>query len=214
MQNDTSKFVVNIIPLQNVITNVGGTNPTTILSNTVVGIQQMVNTNTKTINTNFLQSYTPNAQIGVLSGLNLCNVGITSNGLPFSGTSSNISISTLTVSDNITVGTSGTFGGICYAQQFVTLSDILAKKDMRELTGPVLNDIAKIHAYQFSYSGDSTQNIGLLAQEVGEVWPQLLQEGVKGKYVNYDGVVALLVKAVQELVGRVSTLESGACEHS
>jgi hypothetical protein len=48
MQNDTSRFVANIIPLQNVNTNVGGTDTTTILSNTVVGIQQMINTNTKT----------------------------------------------------------------------------------------------------------------------------------------------------------------------
>jgi hypothetical protein len=47
-----------------------------------------------------------------------------------------------------------------------------------------------------------------MAQEVGSIWPQLVKQGVKGEYVNYDGMVAMLVKAVQELITRVSTLES------
>jgi len=201
MQNDTSRFVANIIPLQNVNTNVGGTDTTTILSNTVVGIQQMINTNTKTVKANFLQSFN-GGQIGILSGLNLCNVGITSNGIEFSGISSNISISSITA-------TSGTFQ-TCYAQQFVTLSDVLAKKDVRPLES-VLNDIDKIQAYRFSYSS-SAETLGLLAQEVEAVWPELVVGssglGPEKKYVNYDGVVAVLVKAVQELTEKISVLES------
>jgi hypothetical protein len=218
MQNDTSHFVANIIPLQNVNTNVGGTNPTTILSNSVVAIQQMVNTDTKTVKTNFLQSYTTGGQIGVLSPLNLCNVGISSNGNTFNISSSNPTFSTVTTSvltaSSITVATSGTFGGICYAQQFVTLSDVLAKKDVQEFTGSVLNGINEISPYWFSYSGkgqEQKQTLGLLAQEVEMVWPALVTPGYGSesatKYVNYDGIVAVLVKAVQELSAKVSTLE-------
>jgi hypothetical protein len=209
MQNDTSRFVSNIIPLQNVNSNIGGTDPTTTLSNTVVGLQQMINTDTRTVKANFLQSFTPGAQIGVLSGLNLCNVGITSNGSAsaFSAISSNLVVSTLTA-NTITVTTSGTFGGICYAQQFVTLSDVLAKKDMRPLES-VLNGIDKIQAYRFSYSGSSEQTLGLLAQEVEAAWPELvIGSSPERKYVNYDGVVAVLLKAVQELSERVRALES------
>jgi hypothetical protein len=51
------------------------------------------------------------------------------------------------------------------------------------------------------------EDIGLMAQEVEAVWPLLVKEGVKGKYVNYDGVVVMLLKAVKELAARVSTLE-------
>jgi hypothetical protein len=211
MQNDTSRFVSNIIPLQNVNSNIGGTDPTTTLSNTVVGLQQMINTDTRTVKANFLQSFTPGAQIGVLSGLNLCNVGITSNGSAsaFSGINSNLVVSTLTA-NTITVTTSGTFGGICYAQQFVTLSDMLAKKDMRPLES-VLNGIDKIQAYRFSYSGSSEQTLGLLAQEVEAIFPELVigsASSPERKYVNYDGVVAVLLKAVQELSERVRALES------
>lgn len=203
MQNDTSKFLVNIIPLQNIQTNVGGTTTATTLSNSVVAIQQMVNTDTKTIRTNTIQSFTSNTSINVLSGLNLCNVGITSNGNPY--TTTGFSASSITTS-SITVNGSGTFSGICYAQQFVTLSDVLRKKDVREWRSSVLPDMNKLHPYIFSYD-TVAHDIGLMAQEVEAVWPQLVKEGVKGKYVNYDGMVAMLVKAVQELSARVSTLE-------
>jgi hypothetical protein len=202
MQNDTSKFVVNIIPLQNVNANVGGTNAINVLSNNVVAIQQMVNTSNNSIRTNTIQSFTSNTSVNFLSPINLCNIGITSNGTPY--TTGSLATSSLTVS-TIT-GVSGDFSGIVYAQQFVTLSDILAKTAVREWRSPVLEGIGKIHPYIFNYTDMSGVNIGLMAQEVGAVWPELVKDGVK-KYVNYDGVVALLVKAVQELGARVSSLE-------
>ena len=230
MQNDTSKFVVNIIPLQNVNSNTSGLNATTSLANQVVALRQMINTDTKTVYANNLASFTTGAAIGVLSPLNLCNVGITSNSLPLASasasalangsnsmqiyntnspastimdftTASNASILTLTQGGNLSIG------GICYAQQFVTLSDMNAKTGVREWRAPVLADLQKIRPYIFNYEGSSDRSLGLLSQEVGEVFPSLVKEGVKGVYVNYDGMVALLIKAVQELSSRVSTLE-------
>ena len=206
MQNDTNKFVVNIIPLQNVNTSVSGTNPTNVLSNNIVAIQQMVNTSNNSIRTNSIQSYTSNTSINFISPINLSNVGITSNGTPYTSLGTSLTTSSLTVSSM--TGTSGAFSGIVYAQQFVTLSDILAKTSIREWRSPVLSDLAKVHPYIFNYGDTATQDIGLMAQEVGAVWPELVKDGVKGKFVNYDGVVGLLVKAVQELGSKISTLEA------
>jgi len=205
MQNDTSKFVVNIIPLQNVNTNVGGTNSVNILSNNIVAIQQMVNTSNNTIRTNTIQSFTSNTSVNFISPINLSNVGITSNGSPYTTLGPSLTTSSVTVS-SIT-GVSGDFSGIVYAQQFVTLSDILAKTAVREWRSPVLSDLNKIHPYIFNYGSSATQDIGLMAQEVGAVWPELVKDGVK-RYINYDGMVALLVKSVQELGSRISTLEA------
>jgi hypothetical protein len=235
MQNDTSKFVVNIIPLQNVNSNTSGLNATTNLANQVVALRQMINTDTKTVYANNLAAFTTGASIGVLSPLNLCNVGITSNSLPAFSSSSVSSITTLangsnsmqiyntnslmsTVMDfttasnassilSLTQGGNLSIGGICYAQQFVTLSDMNAKTGVREWRAPVLADLQKIRPYIFTYADSPDRSLGLLAQEVGEVFPSLVKEGVKGVYVNYDGMVALLIKAVQELSLRVSTLE-------
>jgi hypothetical protein len=226
MQNDTSQFVVNIIPLQNVQTTVSGLDATSILSNDVDLLKKMVNTNTKRIFTDSLASYTTGGTIQVISPMNLCNVSVTGTSLSNvnsvltmnatsdpSGIAVNIGTTSLpsaiTVSEvgNLNVTGSGTFGGICYATQFVTLSDMMAKTDMRKWRSTVLIDLHKIHPYIFSYKDSVSQDIGLMAQEVGAVWPQLVKEGVKGVYVNYDGVVAMLLKAVQELGARVSTLE-------
>ena len=238
MQNDTSKFVVNIIPLQNVNSNTSGLNATTNLANQVVALRQMINTDTKTVYANNLASFTTGAAIGVLSPLNLCNVGITSNSLPYASASSittlangsnsmqiyNTNSAASTVMEFTTASASNTssvnasilsltqggnlsIGGICYAQQFVTLSDMNAKTGVREWRAPVLADLQKIRPYIFTYASSSDRSLGLLAQEVSEVFPSLVKEGVKGVYVNYDGMVALLIKAVQELSLRVSTLE-------
>jgi len=209
---DMSEYVVNIVPLQNINANISGTNNTTALSNSVVSLQQMINTDTKTVQADFIKSFTTNSNINILSPMNLSNVGLTRNNVDIL---SNATVGTFTVDGALTVSGSGTFTGICYAQQFVTLSDVLAKSSVTKWTGSALDGINKIHPYTFSYTDSSTlgSTVGLLAQEVISVWPELVQIGVKEKYVNYDGIVSILVKAVQELVGRVSTLES-ACGHS
>lgn len=239
MQNDTSQFVVNIIPLQNIQANVSGVDRVSALASDVAAIKNMVNTDTNKIFTNTLASYTTGGTISIVSPMNLCNVDLTSNsatviGTGTAGTLSNVSSvltmyptngslstvmqvatasisSAMTVSEggNLFVSGSGSFGGICYATQFVTLSDMLAKSGVREWRSPVLGDLQKIRPYVFKYDGWAAEEIGLMAQEVNAVWPLLVKEGVKGKYVNYDGVVAMLMKAVQELAGRVSTLEGG-----
>jgi hypothetical protein len=73
--------------------------------------------------------------------------------------------------------------------------------------------LAQIRPYRFNYIG-GVESIGLLAQEVEAVYPQLIQERGSTKYVNYDGVVALLLKAVKELTGHMSSLQgSGSPIH-
>lgn len=245
MQNGTSQFIVNIVPLQNVQSNVSGVDTVSALASEVAAIKKMVNTDTSKIFTNAIGSYTTGGTITITSPMNLCNVALTSNSsnvvgtVSATGTLSNMNsvltmyptngpLSTvmniatasinsalsvseggnLVVSSNLTVGGSGSFGGICYATQFVTLSDMMAKSGMREWRSPVLSDLQKIRPYIFKYDGLVGDDIGLMAQEVSAIWPQLVKEGVKGNYVNYDGVVALLVKAVQELGARLQKLEN------
>jgi hypothetical protein len=222
MQNDVSKFVGNIVPLQNVQANSSGLDSTAVLSNSITAIQQMIKTDSKTVLANTIASYTSNSVITFKSPINFCNVAspqITNNSASLlsaaSGTSTLSSITTsvggnLQVS-SLTVDGSGTFGGICYAQQFVTLSDMNAKQGVREWRSPVLSSLSNIHPYIFSYTqgqaADNSQAIGLLAQEVEAIYPQCVRGVNSTSYVNYDGMVAILLKAVQELGARVSSLE-------
>jgi len=99
MQNTNSRFIVNIVPLQNVISNTSGLDATAQLSNAVGNIQQMINFDQKAVYTNYISAYTQGNSIEVLSPLNLCNVGITSNNIPIvggGGTTSNTTSNELT----------------------------------------------------------------------------------------------------------------------
>jgi hypothetical protein len=240
MQNDT-RFVVNIVPLQNVQINTSGVDATTALSNSVADMQKMVNFSQRTIYTDYLKSLTTEGSIGVLSPLALSNVGITSNGTAVSfGGSSSGSISTLSTATSFltlgsgsvaalsvgaygstlfTVSTSGdaTFRGACYAQQFLTLSDERVKTGLRPWRSPVLEEMSGIGTYVYSYIGSPAGQgleIGLLAHEVKAAFPDCVgssaAQGQVNSYIKYDSLVALLVKAVQELREEVAVLRTAS----
>jgi hypothetical protein len=262
MQSSASPFVVNIVPLANVQTNTSGEDATTVLSNQLAQVQQMVNFDQKRIYTDYLGAFTTDASIQVLSPLNLSNVGITSNGIPISGTGSSAGggstigaastsitlfdttaasaaaasfnvgsrpvfqilgngnslfydtsgvatefrISSMSfVADGATFNSDVTVGGICYAQQFVTLSDERRKRSVSPVgLDGILSSLQGINTYYYK-SGE----IGLLAQELEGSFPEVIQRGVDGtKYVKYNAVVALLLGAVRKLNQRVDDLES------
>ena len=210
MQNDT-RFVVNIVPLQNVQINTSGVDATTALSNSVADMQKMVNFSQRTIYTDYLKSLTTEGSIGVFSPLALSNVGITSNGTAVSfGGSSSGSISTLSTATSFltlgsgsvaalsvgaygstlfTVSTSGdaTFRGACYAQQFLTLSDERVKAGLRPWRSPVLEEMSGIGTYVYSYIGSPAGQgleIGLLAHEVKAAFPDCVGSSAAQGQVN------------------------------
>jgi len=245
MQNDTSKFVRNIIPLQNIQSNVSAVNSVSVLANNVANLQSMVNYDTKTINADFIQSYTVDGTIQFTSPINLCNVGITTNGettttgvaatdtqidflvnnrqvmtiagsgnllyYDVSGLATEFRISSVVLkADSAAFSTITT--GTCYAQNFVTLSDRLKKTNIREWRDTTLDKFSNICPYAFTYNNESVINVGLLAQEVATVFPECVKGGDEGMYVNYDSIVALLVRAVRELTDRVALLEGHRAE--
>ena len=207
MQSGQSPFLVNIVPLANVITNTSGLNEVTQLSGAVASIQEMVNTTTRTINTNFLGSYTSGTSIQVTSPINLVNVGISSNGLPYSsggGTSSNvvsiiaqeIFTSTINVSDT------------CYAREYVTLSDKNVKEGISTIDSFSFESLDKIQTYKFNYIDSEESKIGILAQELEDVYPECVTTSSVVKYVNYPSLVSVLLRAVRKLDERVKVLEN------
>lgn len=215
MQNDTSNYVVNIIPLQNVQTNVSGLDATTSLTNDVTAIKRMVDTQAKRVYTNSIASFTPGGTVSFVSptsaatGTSSSSSGATSN-IGAGGVSLNVYDSNGAYALELSSGTSSLFrvgqDGVCYAQQFVTLSDVRAKANVREWTSSVMDTLSNIRPYSFNYIG-GVESIGFVAQEIEAVYPQLIQGSGSTKYVNYDGMVTILLKAVQELGERVRMLE-------
>jgi hypothetical protein len=225
MQNDVNKFVVNIIPLQNIQTTTSGLDTNQALSNSVANLQQMVNFDQKRIYTDSIASFTSGGSITVLNNLALSNATITSNGasvIGSGGTSLSNGATFLTLSQTTTsIGYSNTqgllvqsngdvtVGGTCFAQAFVTLSDQNVKKNIKPWN-PSFMALSNIKTYSFTYAegaNSDDKHYGLIAQEVESVYPEAVKEVNGVKSVNYQILTAILLNAVSDLQKKVQILE-------
>jgi hypothetical protein len=203
MQNDTSQFVVNIVPLQNIQTDSSGLDATAQLNSAVANIQQMVNFDQKRIFTDSLSAFTTGGTIQVISPMNMSDVPLTLSGTAVTGSGSGSGSFT-----SLVVTGTGTFGGSVSATAFITLSDMQKKKEKVVLTNPFAI-LESVQPYKYFLEGEETkQRIGLLAQEVEAVCPEACQRGVDGNlYVEYNSIVALLVGAVKNLRNEIDELK-------
>jgi prepilin-type N-terminal cleavage/methylation domain-containing protein len=87
------------------------------------------------------------------------------------------------------------------AGYFVYTSDERLKHDIVELTGAVdrLNKIRGV-SFVFNAEKENEHRLGVIAQEVEKVYPELVHKGPKGyEEVEYLGLIGPLVRAVKEL---------------
>jgi hypothetical protein len=84
MSADSNLFIVNIVELQNVVTNIQGVTPIQQLQADVANLQQMVLFDSKTIAADNLSNFTAGGAINVLAPLNLSNVDLQVDGVAVS----------------------------------------------------------------------------------------------------------------------------------
>jgi hypothetical protein len=220
--------VLNIVELQNVITSASGVSPIGYLSNQVTNIQQIVRYDIKQINVNSISNF-DTSPIQVYSDLNLCNVGITSNGGTFSGAGTsgvssfgNSTTGLLTLGMSLSTGLlfqqagvssffinsnkNATFVGTVTASNFITASDLSLKKKINRITD-YETILSSVNGVRFEWTSSGLADIGVLAQEVLPVLPEAV-EGTEGSYkVAYLKFVPVLIEAVKNLQERVGFLE-------
>ncbi len=135
---------------------------------------------------------------------------------PFGG-EGNVGIGTQSPSDKLHVA------GNVRANDLIIISDARLKAEVTPVTG-ALEKLQKLRAVNFtreaaSESDEPVQSVGVLAQEVESVLPELVNEpeadGYKG--VSYSGMVAILLEACKEVLEenralsrRVEALERAA----
>ncbi len=105
--------------------------------------------------------------------------------------------------------------GIVYAQDFYTYSDKRYKKEIEPIK-TALSNVIKLQPVMYYWRKDefpdkkfdSKKHIGLIAQELETVFPEVVSTDDKGyKSVDYPALVPVLIRAVQELNERVDALE-------
>lgn len=105
-----------------------------------------------------------------------------------------------TVSANILVSTDGT----------VQTSDLRLKTNVFELEN-ALEKTNQLRGVSYNWNDpkkSQTRQIGLIAQEVEQVYPELVQNLSDGtKAVNYTQLVAVLVESIKELNKKIESLE-------
>ena len=116
-----------------------------------------------------------------------------------SGTSSSINVSSTKLTFNPSTGTLS-------ATQITSLSDINKKKNIR----PIENAIEitkKLEGVRFDWKDTDAPSLGVIAQEVEKVLPELVVENDGVKSVSYGNIVGVLIEAIKEQQVRIEELE-------
>jgi hypothetical protein len=118
-----------------------------------------------------------------------------------SGTMSTVKVSSTQLTYNPSTGTlSSTI--------FNSLSDARAKTNIREL-GYGLNTVLAMSGHKYEMAATGTTAIGLIAQEVQEIIPEVVSANVDGMLgINYPVLTAVLIEAIKELTAKVASLEN------
>ena len=105
----------------------------------------------------------------------------------------------------IVQNTNNSYGGI---------SDERKKENIIDAS-PKLNDLMKVKVKNFNFKGDDLKQIGVVAQELEEIFPGMISESKDPdsedetlyKSVKYSVFVPMLIKAIQELKAEIEILK-------
>ena len=72
------------------------------------------------------------------------------------------------------------------------------------------DNVYKLRPVHFKWKDNNRGDIGLIAEEVGEIYPELVSIGVDGNAegISYTKLTAVLIKTIQELSARMDKLEN------
>ena len=95
--------------------------------------------------------------------------------------------------------------GALTATDFNSTSDINLKENIKIIEDP-LDKIIKLNGVTFNWKENQKPSIGVIAQELQEVLPELVTQG-DIKSVNYNGLIGVLIEAVKEQQKQIEELK-------
>jgi hypothetical protein len=88
-----------------------------------------------------------------------------------------------------------------------TTSDITRKTNVQDIENP-LDIISKLHGVRFDWRHTNTPSLGVIAQDVEEILPELVLTSDDLKSVNYNGIIAILIEAVKDQQAQIEDLKA------
>lgn len=96
--------------------------------------------------------------------------------------------------------------GVLNSNNFNTLSDKNKKKDLLPIASPI-EKLALLTGYTYKLVDGDINSVGLIAQEVEQIFPELVNTNEEGiKSLNYNGIIALLVSGFNAQQKTIQTL--------
>jgi len=86
---------------------------------------------------------------------------------------------------------------------YLALSDVRLKYDIQPIDG-ALEKLQQLQGYTWNWIDSDEADAGVIAQQVEEVMPELVVKGDDGyKQVKYQGLIGLLISAMNELIAKL-----------
>jgi len=100
-----------------------------------------------------------------------------------------------------------TFTGDVSAPNFNSTSDSQLKDNIKQINS-ALDKVDSIRGVTFNWKDSGKASMGVIAQEVEEIAPEVVSEVDGYKAVNYDGLIGLLIESIKELKQEIQDLKS------
>ena len=85
-------------------------------------------------------------------------------------------------------------------------SDVKLKENIHSIKDP-LDKIMKINGVGFRWKDNKDEAIGVIAQDIEEVIPEVVKISGDTKTVNYNGLIGVLIEAVKEQQRQIEELK-------
>ena len=118
----------------------------------------------------------------------------------------NLGIGTTTPTSKLHVVGDVRVSGVVTATDFNSTSDISLKDNIQTIINP-LDKIIKLNGVTFNWKENQKPSIGVIAQELEKVLPELVTQG-DIKSVNYNGLIGVLIEAVKEQQKQIDELKA------
>lgn len=92
------------------------------------------------------------------------------------------------------------------AVDFISTSDLNLKTNIKNIKKSV-DKLSKLNGVSFNWKENNISSIGVIAQEVEKVFPELVSTLNDTKTVKYNGLIGVLIEAVKELKSEIKTIQ-------
>jgi len=103
-------------------------------------------------------------------------------------------------------------GTIRATGDIIAYSDVRVKENIKTIDNS-LEKVSKLRGVEFNKIGKDEKSIGVIAQEIEKVIPEVVREDEKGmKSVAYGNISGLLIEAIKELKAEIDELKKHSCD--